>query len=169
MNNQENNEEIDFANLELDEAKLPKVTIESQYLKDFSFENPRAPKSLLYPSTDINVDMSLNVDINKTETDDIYEVTLQIEIKAKHKDNSDIFMIDLKYGGCFKLFNFEEQQVHFVLAVHAPSLIFPYARKIISDATQNGGFQPLFMDPVDFGLMFQKRVIEEMKKQQESK
>ena len=47
-----------------------------------------------------------------------------------------------------------------LLAVHCPSIIFPYARKIIADVTQDGGFQPLMIDPVDFGVLYSKKMME---------
>lgn len=46
------------------------------------------------------------------------------------------------------------------LAVHCPAMIFPWARKIIADATQDGGFQPLMIDPIDFGTLYQKKLSE---------
>ena len=53
-----------------------------------------------------------------------------------------------------------EEQVQMLLAVHCPAIIFPYARKIIADATQDGGFQPLMIDPVDFGVLYNKKMTE---------
>ena len=46
------------------------------------------------------------------------------------------------------------------VALHCPSIIFPYARKIIADVTQDGGFQPLMIDPVDFGVLYSKKMMQ---------
>jgi preprotein translocase subunit SecB len=35
--------------------------------------------------------------------------------------------------------------------------VFPYARRVISDLTRDGGFPPLQLDPMDFNYMFHTR------------
>ena len=34
--------------------------------------------------------------------------------------------------------------------IECPRLLFPFARQIVADAVRNGGFPPLFIDPIDF-------------------
>jgi preprotein translocase subunit SecB len=53
-----------------------------------------------------------------------------------------------------------EEQTQMLLAVHCPSILFPFARKIIADSTQDGGFQPLMIDPIDFGVLYSKKLNE---------
>ena len=40
-------------------------------------------------------------------------------------------------------------------------VLFPFARQIIADATRNGGFPPLMLDPIDFAQMFQQKLAED--------
>jgi preprotein translocase subunit SecB len=39
--------------------------------------------------------------------------------------------------------------------------LFPFARQIISEASRNGGFPPLMIDPIDFGAMYRQRLSEQ--------
>ncbi len=45
-------------------------------------------------------------------------------------------------------------------------MLFPFARQIVADATRNGGFPPLLIDPIDFAALYQQRAAEEQVKSQ---
>ncbi|MBV8970719.1 MAG: protein-export chaperone SecB, partial [Sphingomonadaceae bacterium] len=40
------------------------------------------------------------------------------------------------------------------LIVEAPRILFPFARRIVADATRDGGFPPLLLEPIDFGSLY---------------
>ena len=40
-------------------------------------------------------------------------------------------------------------------------MLFPFARHILADATRNGGFPPLMIDPIDFAGMYNQRIEQE--------
>ena len=134
----------------------PQVGILAQYVKDLSFENPRAPQSLQVQSgaerqaPNINVDVNINV---KKMNEDMYEIELRIEAGAKQGDDIQ-FAIDLLYGGVFGLKNVPEEMLEPFLLIEAPRLLFPFARRIISDCTRDGGFPPLQLDPIDFAALY---------------
>ena len=140
-----------------DSLKGSKLTVNSQYIKDLSFENPNSPESLS------NKDglPQINVDINvfaKPLTEKLYEVTLSINSKATKKDLK-IFEIELAYAGLFTLpyidlNNGEEKKI---MLIEAPQLLFPYARAIVSNVTRDGGFMPLIIQPIDFDLLYESR------------
>jgi len=146
-------------NMPVDQQQMPHIAVNSQYIKDFSFENPSAPGSLSGIEGSPQIDLSLDLDIKKMPEDDYYEVEIIIEAKALHEGKT-LFVVDLKYAGIFNLINIPEDQIEMLLAVHCPAIIFPYARKIIADVTQDGGFQPLMIDPVDFGILYNKKIME---------
>ncbi len=75
-----------------------------------------------------------------------------------------LFHVELEYGGVFRLQNFPQEHLLPLLFIECPRLLFPFARQIISDATRNGGFPPLMIDPIDFAQMFQQRMAEEQAK-----
>jgi len=132
------------------------IMVNAQYVKDLSFENPGAPKMLmeLKEAPDVNV----NVDVKAQKYgDNVYEVSLVVEAKASHK-NETVFVVECTYAGVFTLNNIPEDQVQPVLLVECPRLLFPYARAVVSDATREGGFAPLMIAPIDFaGLYLQQQ------------
>ena len=141
------------------QQEMPHIAINAQYIKDFSFESPDAPESLVPLKCNPQIDLFLDLNISNLPEENFYEVELSIEAKAmseKHK----LFIVDLKYAGVFNLINIAKDQHQMILAIHCPAMIFPFARKIISDVTQDGGFQPLMIDPIDFGALYHKKMRE---------
>jgi preprotein translocase subunit SecB len=134
----------------------PSLKILGQYLKDFSFENPNAPQSLAPQQQQPDINISVNVNSrNLTPTD--YEVELHLDAKATGTGKV-IFAAELVYAGIFKLENFPPNLVQAAALIECPRLLFPFARQILADATRNGGFPPLMLDPIDFVGMYQKRM-----------
>lgn len=138
---------------------LPSMNILGQYLKDLSFENPNAPQSLAIQDGQPEISISVNVNAKNLGADD-YEIELQIEAEAKHQGNA-VFAAELLYAGIFRLENIPEDALHPIILVECPRMIFPFARQILADATQNGGFPPLMLDPIDFASMYEQRLAEE--------
>jgi preprotein translocase subunit SecB len=77
-----------------------------------------------------------------------------------------MFLAELTYAGAFTL-NVSDEERDGVLLVYCPNILFPFARRIIADATRDGGFPPLMLDPVDFTRLFQQH-IEKAKKEKEA-
>jgi preprotein translocase subunit SecB len=142
------------------QQEAPHVSIVSQYVKDFSFENPHAPNSLVKLTKTPSVDLGLDLNVSKVgDSHDTYEVVLNIDASAKNEDMT-LFVVELSYAGIFVLQNIPQDQHEPVLAIHCPNMIFPFARRIISDITQESGFQPLRIDPIDFARMYHKKLQE---------
>ncbi|EJF91898.1 protein-export chaperone SecB [Bartonella melophagi] len=139
----------------------PVFAVLTQYLKDFSFENPNAPQSLRPREKAPQIDININVDANPAGNDN-YDVTLSLSVKA-FDDAEILFHVELIYGGIFHIKNLPQEHVMPLVFIECPRLLFPFARQIISDATHNGGFPPLRIDPIDFTALFQKRIAEEQK------
>ncbi len=129
----------------------PQVGIIAQYVKDMSFENPNAPRSFQAGSQP-QIEMNVNVNARKAG-DDVYEVELKIEATAKTEDTTS-FIVELVYAGLFGLRNIPEEALEPFLLVEAPRLIFPFARRIVADATRDGGFPPLMLEPIDFMALY---------------
>ncbi|WP_019223171.1 protein-export chaperone SecB [Bartonella rattaustraliani] len=139
----------------------PVFAVLTQYLKDFSFENPSAPSSLRPREKTPQIDININVNADPIG-DDNYDVVLSLSVKA-NDDAATLFHVELVYGGVFHLKNIPQEHVMPLVFIECPRLLFPFARQIVSDATQNGGFPPLWIDPIDFAALFQKRLAEEQK------
>ena len=137
-------------------AASPSLNILAQYVKDFSFENPGAPRSLQARDKAPAINISVNVNANPlSETD--FDVILSLNAEAKDGDKM-LFNAELAYGGVFRVTGFPQEHMLPVLFIECPRLLFPFARQIISDATRNGGFPPLMIDPIDFAALFRRRV-----------
>ena len=133
----------------------PQVGILTQYVKDLSFENPNAPASLQV-ETAPRIEVNINVNA-KRAGDDVFEVEIKIEARAFNDDTA-AFVVDLLYAGLFGLRNIPAEALEPFLIVEAPRLIFPFARRIVADATRDGGYAPLMLDPIDFASMYLARM-----------
>jgi preprotein translocase subunit SecB len=133
----------------------PGFRIVAQYVKDLSFENPKAPDSLRLdgkPSIDMGVEMNA-----AGRQDGLFEVELRLSIKASTESLA-VFHVELVYGGLFALAGVSEQDIEPMLLIECPRYLFPFAREIIARATSDGGFYPPFMlDPIDFATIYMSR------------
>lgn len=130
------------------------IRILAQYIRDLSFENPRAPDVLRQaerPQLDMNVEMNA-----RGRTDGLFEVDLRLGCKAV-QDNQPVFQVELLYGGLFQIEGVPEADLEPVLLIECPRFLFPFARRIISDLTTEGGFPPFMIDPLDFGAIYAQR------------
>lgn len=143
----------------------PRFHVTGQYVKDLSFENPRAPQSLI--ATEDKPKIEVNIDLNASKLrEDLYEVSLKVGVKAGAAEQS-LFLVDLEYAGLFTLQNIPDDRLQQILFVDCPFVLFPYARRVISDVTRDGGFPPLMLEPIDFFAMYKKRM-EAQQKQAEN-
>jgi preprotein translocase subunit SecB len=138
-----------------DQTNPPRLTILSQYIKDLSFENPRAPQSLQPNQARPEVQIRVDVRAQPVEAER-YEVSLQLHVDAKAGDET-AFMVELTYGGVFGLLNIPQDSLQPLLLIECPRLLFPFARRIVADATRDGGFPPLLIDPIDFVTLYRRR------------
>ena len=142
----------------------PSLNILAQYIKDFSFENPGAPRSLQARDKAPAININVNVNANPLSDTD-FDVVLSLNAEAKDGDKV-VFVTELVYGGVFRITGFPQEHMLPVLFIECPRLLFPFARQIVADATRNGGFPPLMIDPIDFTQMFAQRVAEEQSRSQ---
>ncbi len=139
-----------------DPSTLPSLNIVGQYIRDLSFENPDAPASIMGAATSPVFNVGINVAVKK-QTDDVYAVELTLNAKAE-RDTKVLFNIELIYGGLFKILNVPENQMAPALMIECPRLIFPFARQVLANVTQAGGFPPLLMEPVDFANIYRQNL-----------
>ena len=127
----------------------------AQYIKDLSFENPRAPQSLIQqtaqPSVDINVDVKA-----QNLGPEVFEVILTINATARAQDQP-VFLVELAYGAVVTVKNATPEMLAPLILVEAPRIVFPFARAIIANATRDGGFPPLMINPIDFAELLRRQ------------
>ena len=139
-----------------DEIKSPTISVRSQYVKDLSFENPRAPESLFKKSNQPKIEINVDVKASPLKEKPLFEIALTISVKAVQNEEVS-FIVELIYAGLFSLENIPEDQLKGVCLVECPRILFPFARKIIADSTSEGGFPPLLLDPIDFHKLYIKQ------------
>ncbi len=136
--------------------KAPEFAMVGQYIKDLSFENPNAPKSLKGPGENPNMQIEINVNAQKVG-DHTYEVELHFEAHGKN-DAGVIYNLELVYAGLFRLVNFPDDALQPVLFIDCPILVFPFVRRLVNDLTQEGGFPPLRLEPINFAALYQQNL-----------
>jgi preprotein translocase subunit SecB len=138
-----------------DGAPNHQLVINAQYVKDLSFENPRAPHSLLQQKSAPEVQLGIDVKAQPL-AQDVYEVTLSISATAKSGEET-AFVIELTYAAVVTIRNAPQELVPTLVVVETPRIIFPFARAVIADATRDGGFPPLLIHPIDFADLVRRQ------------
>jgi len=138
------------------QVAMPQIGVLVQYAKDFSFENPNAPRSLAPSPQQPAINIQINVDAAPmSETD--FEVTLRLEGKAESQGLL-LYGFELVFAGVFRIMNVPADSLQPFVLIECPRLLFPFAREIIATAVRNGGFQPLLLNPIDFVDLYRQRM-----------
>jgi preprotein translocase subunit SecB len=132
----------------------PHFGLIQQYVKDLSFENPNAPAVYQW-QTQPQIDVQFNIGSQKLG-DEVHEVSLKIDIKARVEEQT-AFVVELLYAGLVVARNVPEEQLQPALLAEIPRILFPFARRLIADAVQDGGFPPLMLEPIDFGALYMQQ------------
>ncbi len=133
----------------------PGIRILAQYIRDLSFENPRAPESLRGGEAQPQID--LGVELNAKGRDDgFFEVELKLTARAA-RQNDPVFHLELVYGGLFQIMGVPTTELEPVLMIECPRYLFPFARRVIADLTIEGGFPPFMLEPLDFAAIYAAR------------
>ena len=148
------------------EAPAPQLNVLAQYTKDLSFENPNAPASLAPQPQQPNINIQINVTANNISESE-FEVTLQVEGKAD-ASGTVMFSFELAYAGVFRIVNVPAENLHPLIMIECPRLLFPFAREIIATAVRDGGFPPLMLDPVDFVGLYRSNMERAQQQPQQS-
>ena len=139
-----------------EQGEQPGIHVLGQYIKDMSFENPGAPASLRPSSANPNLDVNVNVNAKPmSETD--FEIELKLDATATRECDT-LFVAEVAYAGVFRIHNVPQEHMQPIILIECPRLLFPFARQILADATRQGGFPPLMIDPVDFAALYRQRM-----------
>jgi preprotein translocase subunit SecB len=138
------------------QAPAGPLTIHGQYIKDLSFENPRAPQSLIEQT---QPQLTLNVTVTTRQFDTrTFEVALAVEASAHTPAKDPLFMLELVYACTVTLGEVPQEAFGPLLLIEAPRLLFPFARAVIANATREAGFPPLNIAPVDFVALYRQQL-----------
>lgn len=135
-----------------------KMNILTQYIRDMSFENILSQKGST-GEVQPDVSVQVNLDAKKRSTEHQYEVIMKMVIDSSVKGTGDkMFLLELEYAGVFHIEGVPEDQLHPFLLIECPRMIFPFARRIVSDVTRDGGFPPLNLDNIDFVQLYRNEL-----------
>ena len=134
---------------------VPQLHVLAQYIKDFSFENPNAPRSL-NPGQQPAVSLQINVQANPLPSSDV-EVELKLEGKAEAA-GAVMFSFDLAYAGVFRIQNVPQDSLHPLVMIECPRLLFPFAREVVATIVRSGGFPQFLIEPIDFVALYRQRM-----------
>jgi len=143
------------------EAQAPqiKMSVLTQFIRDMSFENVMAQKGVSGEvQPDVNV--QVNLDAQKRAQEHQYQVSMKLVIDSSSKDKeTKLFLLELDYGGIFHIEGIRDDQLHPFLLIECPRMLFPFARRIVSDVTRDGGFPPLNLENIDFVQLYRQELL----------
>ncbi|MDR2216548.1 MAG: protein-export chaperone SecB [Nevskiaceae bacterium] len=128
----------------------PNLALQGVYLKDCSFEAPQGPRG------DTNWQPQISLDLATTSSviqGDLREVVLTVTVSAKQGDKT-LFLVEVKQAGAFQMQNLSEEDAKRAIASVCPSVLFPYARSMVSQLVSQGGFPQLLLPPVNFDALY---------------
>lgn len=134
----------------------PSLRVLAQYLKDHSFENPRAPAS--FREAEAAPAIEVNVDVNaRGFGSGQFEVELSVSARARRGQDV-VFVVETTYAGVFEITDVPAAQIEPILLIECPRLLFPFARQIVAETTSAGNFPPVMLDPIDFMGIYQRNL-----------
>ncbi len=135
----------------------PMLRVLAQYTKDASFENPNAPDSLRAGLEAPQINIGIEIGRQMLEGDNV-EVTLMLRADAKRGEQT-AFIAELEYAGLFAFQGVGAEEIQPLILIECPRLLFPFARQIMAEMTQNGGYPPIMLEPPDFAAMFRDEMM----------
>ena len=149
------------------QAIQPNTKVLAQFIRDLSFENILAQKGL-DSNTAPDIKVKVNLDAKKRKPEDQYEVLIKLSVISSTKteatepsddnENSELFILEIEYGGIFEVTGVPEDQIHPYLMIECPRILFPYLRRIVGDVTRDGGFPPLNLEQINFLALYQNEI-----------
>ncbi len=132
-------------------APQKQLSLQKIYVKDLSFESPKAPMIF---TTNVTPQTQLNVrSTSQQVAQDTVEVTLTITVEAKDKDST-LFLAEVAQSGIFVIQGYTAEEQAFLIGSFCPTTLFPYAREAVSDLVMKGGFPPLLLQPLNFDAIY---------------
>ncbi len=130
----------------------------AQYLKDISFENPgMGPLSRIQgKAPEININVHVNAHKN-TEMSGNFHVDIHLKAVSKIKEVP-LFILETTYTGIFEITGFEPELEEQIVNIQCPALLFPFLRRIVGEKTVDGGYPPLYLDPIDFHAIYLQKI-----------
>ncbi len=142
-----------------DTSDQQQLAIHKIYVKDASLESPSSPeifRSNWKPQTHLDLDTRAK----PIDEEGNYEVVLRITVTAKVEERT-AYLVEVQQAGIFAVQGFDEATHHGILGSYCPSILFPYARQVISELTTKAGFPPTVLAPVNFDALYAEKLAQQ--------
>jgi preprotein translocase subunit SecB len=136
-------------------ADKPTIFLRAQYIKDLSFESPRAPASLFSLREAPAMEVTINLAAQRLD-EKVFELSIHIAARAI-SDKTTVFLCDLVYAGVIEAQNIPDAALESTIFIQGAQLLYPFARRVIADITRDGGFPALQLEPMDFAGLYQQQ------------
>ncbi len=130
--------------------------IQKLYVKDASFESPESPGSFSFTKWDPKIDLNLTNSLKKIDEGQ-FEVVLSVTVTVS-QGGKNLFLVEVQQAGLVAISGFEEEEEKYLLGSQCMTILFPYAREVISDLSTRGGFPPVILSPVNFDALYQQHM-----------
>lgn len=130
-------------------------SIKKVYIKDVSFETPNSPRIFRAewaPEADVHLH-SHSADIAPGEYEVVLMVTASVSVEGKTA-----FLAETQVAGIFGITGLAQDELGPTLGSYCPSILFPYARELISSLSIRGGFPQFILAPVNFEALYQRHI-----------
>ncbi|MCD9032477.1 protein-export chaperone SecB [Luteimonas sp. Y-2-2-4F] len=134
------------------QANGPQFTVEKIYVRDLSFESPKAPQ-IFNEQAQPQLNMSLNQRVQRVG-ESAYEVVLQITLTCSLGEGNTVYVAEVQQAGVFGLVGFEANVLDAMLGTQCPNVLYPYARQLLGELIQAGGFPPFLLQPINFDALY---------------
>jgi len=132
----------------------PQFSVDKIYVKDVSFESPKSPQIFSeQASPQLNMNLTQRV---QQLGDTAYEVVLAITLTCTlgEGEGNTVYVAEVQQAGAFSLVGFEPNVVDALLGTQCPNVLYPYARQLIAELIQAGGFPPFLLQPINFDALY---------------
>ncbi len=136
------------------EQAQPQFSIEKLYIKDISLESPNTPELFLEQDAP-QIELKLT-NQGRLAAENLYEVKLTVTLTATVGDRT-AYLVEVAQAGLFRVLNVTEEMLGMIMQITCPNILFPYAREAVSDLIGRAGFQPVFLAPVNFEVLYQQQ------------
>ena len=131
------------------------IVLQKLYVKDASFEAPSAPQIFQEEGqTNLQLNMSQKV---TTVAENVYEVLLTLTLTCTLGEKT-AYLAEVQQAGIFGIAGFDNRNLEAILSTYCPNVLFPYARQVIGEMIQNGGFPPYLLQPINFDQIYAEQL-----------
>ncbi|MFT4713246.1 MAG: preprotein translocase subunit SecB [Candidatus Azotimanducaceae bacterium] len=145
-------------------AEGAQFALQRIYVKDASFESPRAPACFV-DQWKPKVNLDLNTRHSRLEND-VFEVVLHVTITTRNEADEVMYLAEVQQAGIFLIKGLGDEALSQTLGSFCPSVLFPYVREAIDSLVLKASFPPLMLAPVNFDAIYEQSKRQRSEQQQ---